>query len=107
MQFYGCNLTHTCRFGTNFLMFQRLLEVKGKFKHMVMSSDWKWWASNLAHSARDEAKEVAGTIKDTRGFWACIQEICTVMEPAYVMMKLLDLKSDERADSCRCVCSSS
>lgn len=88
LQLYGCNLTHSCRFATNFLMFQRLLEVK----------------DNLAvPEMRQRRLQIPSKMHGGSG--PVFSRSAHVLEPAYAMMKLLE--SDDRAASYRGVCSSS
>ncbi|GBG71839.1 hypothetical protein CBR_g10778 [Chara braunii] len=75
------------RFGTNFLMLQRLRECEGV---LLLTFSYPWcddtpWDRTTTTRARS-CKEL---IRDT-GWWLTVDRACTLLEPVYALMKNMD-----------------
>jgi hypothetical protein len=81
------------RFGTNFLMVQRLLLVKPGLQQMVVSKQWKDWVANMSAAEKSTAQEIEDQVLDNITFWPCVAEINAVMEPAFILLR--ELEGDE------------
>lgn len=79
-------------------MLERLKEVKDGLRRMVLSEDWKKWVRSLNGSAKEEAEAVTAVIEDTNKFWTWVDECCTIMEPAFVMIRLLEHETQTVAE---------
>lgn len=78
------------RFGTNFLMLQRLLLVKSGLQQMVVSTQWKDWVRPMSASEKVVAADIEDQVLDNTTFWASVNEVCTVMQPAFLLLRQLE-----------------
>jgi len=80
------------RFGTNFIMLSRMLEVRKALEQTVSHEVWDLWVDSLAAALRDVPHEVKSLIHDSRdgGFWSKIQELVDIMAPVMSTLRLFD-----------------
>ncbi len=71
------------RFGTNFIMLERLQKVKTPIQQMIMSSKWKKWM------CLDEKKNVECAFLSNQ-FWEVLILIVKVTKPIINLMRLID-----------------
>jgi hypothetical protein len=72
------------RFATNFIMLQRLQEVKGALQQLVVSGEWTGWNEKSSHQETGEEVR-ASLVSDA--FWKGIQELLAVSEGTVRLMR--------------------
>ncbi|GBG82790.1 hypothetical protein CBR_g36321 [Chara braunii] len=75
------------RFGTNFLMLQRLRECEGVLLHTV--SNPRWDDSPWDGTAATRARSCKELIRDP-AWWLTVERACTLLEPVFALMKNMD-----------------
>ncbi|GBG70784.1 hypothetical protein CBR_g8082 [Chara braunii] len=75
------------RFGTNFLMLQRLREYEGVLLHTV--SNPRWADSPWDGTAVTRAWSCKELIRDP-AWWLTVERACTLLEPVFTLMKNMD-----------------
>ncbi len=71
------------RFGTNFIMLERLQNVKTPIQQMIVSLEWKKWMCS------DEKEDVECAFFSNQ-FWKLLTLIVKVIEPIFNLMRLVD-----------------
>ncbi len=86
------DLTFPTRFGSNFLVLERLREVKPALERMVTSSNWSDWVKKRPPQQRDLAHSIKTHIMDNTpgGFWSKCDELLELMLPVIIFLKLVD-----------------
>ncbi len=76
------------RFGTQFIMLQRLLQVKDDLQETVMDKEFKQWAAGKARRGGDSTA-VTKTVVD-ENFWKAAGQLVSVCEPIIALLHLTD-----------------
>jgi hypothetical protein len=78
------------RFGSFFLMLQRLLQAKDALQETVMNRDFKQWMTTIKKTAsQEEGRNVVDTVVDER-FWKSSEELTCLCEPIISLLRLVD-----------------
>ena len=85
------------RFATNFLMVDRLLDVKEALKQTVSDVEWDAYVRTLSDRPRKPIRSQARDLRrlilsDDSEFWQSCANYCTVMKAAVVVLKEFDGK---------------
>ena len=73
------------RFGTHFIMLERLMEVQGPLQRMVVSQEWKNWSGFVL----TEKNHVKLLLLDNV-FWNAIEFIVKITKPIFYLLRLVD-----------------
>ncbi len=74
------------------------MELKDSLRRMALADDWKTWVRSLTGSTKEDAEAVTAIIEDTNKFWNWAEECCTVMQPAFAMIRLLEHETQTVAE---------
>jgi Protein of unknown function (DUF 659)/hAT family C-terminal dimerisation region len=87
------NLKKPCatRFATNFLMVDRIVQVKGELQGLVVSPQWSAWLTSreVTRMVRLEGVKVKNDILDD-GFWMSLREVICISEPVVKVLRATD-----------------
>lgn len=75
------------RFATNFIMLDRMLEVKEALQGVVVGREWREWNEKSSHS--DEGDEVRDCVLRS-GFWKNVQEVLALTKGTVALLRECD-----------------
>jgi hypothetical protein len=74
-------------------MVQRLSLVKPGLQKMVVSKQWQDWVEKMSAAEKAVARGIEDQVLDNNTFWSSVNEVCTVMQPVFLLMR--ELEGDE------------
>ncbi|GAQ80551.1 hypothetical protein KFL_000560400 [Klebsormidium nitens] len=77
------------RFGTNFIMLERMLKVRDALEEVVVDRDWKAWMDGGSAALRNAGAEIQSTVVST-SFWRKVQELVDICWRIVALMKQVD-----------------
>ena len=79
------------RFGTNFLLLQRLVKLKSELQSLMLHKDFTDWKDKQPSKMKAEAQKIEDYIMGQCGqLWATATEILKVLEPLFSFMKAIE-----------------